>query len=49
MHELNALRNMPIWIDRCHARLVWIRRVEGATADYQQLMVFRDYMREVTQ
>jgi hypothetical protein len=49
MRELNALRNMPIWIDRCHTRLVRIRRVEGATADYKQLMVFRDYMRAVTQ
>jgi hypothetical protein len=49
MHELNALRNMPIWIDRCHARLVRIRRVEGETDDYKQLMVFRDYMRAVTQ
>jgi hypothetical protein len=49
MHELNALRNMPIWIDRCHARLVRIKRVEGETDDYKQLMVFRDYMRAVTQ
>jgi hypothetical protein len=45
MLELNALRNMPIWIGRCHTRLIWIGRVEGKTADYHQLAVFRDYMR----
>jgi hypothetical protein len=48
MRELNALRNMPIWIDRCQSRLVRIGRVEGKTADYHQLLVLRDYMREVT-
>lgn len=48
MRELNALRNMPIWIQRCTTRLRWIAHVEGETADYHQLLVMRDYMKEVT-
>jgi hypothetical protein len=48
MSELNALRNMPIWIQRCTTRLLYIGRIEGATADYQQLCHLVDYMKEVT-
>jgi hypothetical protein len=48
MRELNALRNMPIWIDRCRTRSIGIKRIEGVTPDYQQILVLRDYMLEVT-
>jgi hypothetical protein len=45
--ELSALRNMPIWIDRCNRRAHSISRVEGHTHDFAQLLVLRDYMQHV--
>lgn len=47
MSTTNALRNMPIWIDRCNRRAFGIWRVEGHTADSEQLIALRDYMKLV--
>lgn len=47
MSELNALRNMPIWITRCHHRAFAIWRIEGHTNDSEQLIALRDYMKLV--
>ena len=45
--QLSALRNMPIWIDRCDLRARFIVRIEGITPEAQQLEVLRDYMKLV--
>lgn len=46
--QRSALHNMPIWIIRCDQRARCIVRVEGHTAQSEQLYMLRDYMRQVT-
>lgn len=45
--QVHALRNMPIWIERCNRRANSIVRIEGHTNDSEQLIALRDYMRLV--
>jgi hypothetical protein len=46
--QISALRNMPIWIDRCDVRVRNIMHVRGRhTSDSKQIEILRDYMRLV--